>query len=229
VRIGEGHKSHRGGWLRASVLGANDGIVSTASLVIGVAAADASRAIVFTAGLAGLVGGALSMAVGEYVSVSTQRDAELADLRLERTHLARDPIGELEELTQIYVQRGISPEVAREVAVELTARDELAAHARDELHISPETMARPVQASLASAGAFALGASLPLVTVLAVPTSARVVATVVVALLALAALGTIGARLGGAPVPRALLRTLIGSGLAMALTFAIGYVFGVTT
>jgi len=224
----EAHRSHRGGWLRAGVLGANDGIVSIASLVVGVAGSGASTAAVATAGVAGLVGGALSMAVGEYVSVSSQRDAEQADLRAEEAALLANPHGELEELTAVFMARGISRELAREVAIELTASDELAAHAREELGISPDELARPVQAAVVSACAFAIGAIIPVVTVLAMPLGARVVATIVAALVCLGVLGYAGARLGGAPPRRAIIRTLVGSGAAMGLTFAIGYVFGVS-
>ncbi|MFZ4584927.1 MAG: VIT1/CCC1 transporter family protein [Acidimicrobiia bacterium] len=225
----ETHRSHRGGWLRAAVLGANDGIVSIASLVVGVAGSGAGRSAVATAGVAGLVGGALSMAVGEYVSVSSQRDAEEADLRAEEASLLANPALELEELTAAFMARGISRELSREVAVELTAKDELAAHAREELGISPDQLARPLQAGVVSAAAFSVGAIVPVATVLLAPFSARVVATIVAALICLAVLGYVGARLGGAPPRRAMIRVLVGSGAAMGLTFAIGYLFGVST
>lgn len=225
----EMHRSHRGGWLRAAVLGANDGIVSIASLVIGVAAAGSTRGVVATAGFAGLVGGALSMAVGEYVSVSSQRDAEVADLEAEEQSLLRNPHGELEELTAAFVARGISYELAKEVAVELTAKDELAAHAREELGITIDELARPLQAAVVSALAFSLGAVIPVIAVLVAPHSIRVAVTVVAALLCLGVLGYAGARLGGARPARAVVRTLVGSGTAMGITFVIGYLFGVST
>lgn len=222
----EMHLSHRGGWLRAAVLGANDGILSTAGLVLGVAAADASTSAIATAGVAGLVAGALSMAAGEYVSVSSQRDAELADLRLERRELESDPAGELAELTAIYVGRGLSPGLARQVAEELTAGDALAVHARDELGIDEDALARPFQAAWSSAVAFSLGAALPLLAITLAPTSVRIVLTVIVTLVSLGVLGGIGARLGGAPMIRAALRVATWGAVAMALTSAIGALVG---
>lgn len=223
----ERHRSHRGGWLRAAVLGANDGIVSTASLVLGVAAADGSAAAVLTAGVAGLVGGALSMAAGEYVSVSSQRDVEEADLAIEREELRTRPVRELDELTGIYVGKGLAPELAREVAVALTARDALGAHAREELHIDPDGLARPFQAAWSSAVSFAAGASLPLLAVTASPLAMRQVVTVGAATFALALLGGWSARLGGAPVRPAVARVVVGGLLAMGLTMGVGALFGV--
>ena len=222
----ERHLSHRENWLRAAVLGANDGILSTAGLVLGVAAADASVSAIVTAGLAGLVAGALSMAAGEYVSVSSQRDAEMADLRLEERELAADPGGELEELAAIHRARGLSPELAQRVAEELTQRDALLAHARDELGIDEAGMAQPLQAAWSSAVSFALGAAVPLITIAAIPGGARIPATVVVTLAGLAALGAIGARLGGARTRPAALRVAAWGAVAMALTSAIGTLVG---
>lgn len=223
----ERHKSHRAGWLRASVLGANDGTVSTASLVLGVAAADAATGAILTAGLAGLVGGALSMAVGEYVSVSSQRDTERADLARETRELEEEPERELEELTGIYQERGLSRELAHAVAVELSRGDRLAVHAREELGIEEERLARPMQAALSSALSFALGAALPLVVMVASPMRLRMALTLVVAALSLGLLGGLAARLGGAPVPRAVARVIVGGVLAMGLTAALGALFGV--
>ncbi len=222
----EKHFSHRGGWLRAAVLGANDGILSTAGLVLGVAAAGASTSAIATAGVAGLVAGGLSMAAGEYVSVSSQRDAELADLRLEMRELESDPEGELAELAAIYAGRGLSPALALQVAQELTAGDALAVHARDELGIDENALARPLQAAWSSAVAFSLGAAVPLLTITLTPEAARIGLTVAVTLLALAALGGIGARLGGAPMERAALRVAAWGAVAMALTSAIGALVG---
>ncbi len=227
MRPSEGHRIGVGGWLRAAVLGANDGVVSTASLVLGVAAADASTATIATAGLAGLVGGALSMATGEYVSVSSQRDVERADLALERRELAAQPERELDELTGLLAAKGMAADTARQAAVELTERDALAAHAREELGLDPDALARPVQAALVSAAAFALGAALPLAAIVASPAATRMAITLVSALAALAALGSWSARLGGAPIGRAVARLLAGGTLAMGLTAAIGYLFGV--
>ncbi|MGD9694145.1 MAG: VIT family protein [Thermoleophilia bacterium] len=221
----EQHLSHRGGWLRAAVLGANDGILSTAGLVTGVAASGSSLTAIMTAGVAGAAAGALSMAAGEYVSVSSQRDAELADLRLERRELAGDPEGELEELAAIYRGRGLDEALAHEVARELTERDALAAHARDELGIEAGRMARPFQAAWASALSFTAGAALPLAAVTA-PEPARIPATVGVTLVALAALGAVGARLGGAPIRRAAVRVAAWGAAAMAITSAVGVLVG---
>ena len=208
------------------MLGANDGILSTAGLVVGVAAADAALSAILTAGFAGLVAGALSMAAGEYVSVSSQRDAELADLRLERRELEADPEGELAELASIYEARGLSPPLARRVAEELSEGDRLAVHARDELGLDQLAMARPFQAAWTSAVSFAVGASLPLVAIAVTPGGARIPVTVVVTLAALAALGALGARLGGAHEGRAALRVAIWGAVAMALTIAIGALVG---
>jgi VIT1/CCC1 family predicted Fe2+/Mn2+ transporter len=222
----ERHLAHRAGWLRAAVLGANDGIVSIASLVLGVAAAGSGRAAVVTAGVAGLAAGALSMAAGEYVSVSSQRDVEMADLARERRELAEDPDGELAELAGIYRGRGLSPDLAQRVAEELSAGDRLAAHARDELGFDDAYRARPVQALLASALAFGVGAAVPLVAVAAASASLRIGLTVAVTLAALALLGILGARLGGAPTRRAALRVLLGGALAMGATMGIGALVG---
>jgi VIT1/CCC1 family predicted Fe2+/Mn2+ transporter len=196
----ERHRSERIGWLRAAVLGANDGIVSTASLVVGVAAAEAARQDNLIAGVAGLVAGALSMAAGEYVSVSSQADTEKADLTRERHELATEPQVEEDELTGIYVRRGLELDLARTVARQLTAKGALAAHARDELGLTEELAARPLQAALASAATFAVGAGVPIVTILLAPASAIVLAVSIVSLLCLVALGAVAARIGGAPM-----------------------------
>jgi vacuolar iron transporter family protein len=225
-RQGERHRYGRIGWLRASVLGAGDGIVSTASLLIGVAASDASRSSILVAGIAGLVAGAMSMAVGEFNSVSSQRDTERADIALERREQRTEPERELDELTEIYVRRGLDVGLAREVAVQLHRADPLGAHLRDELGIVEHTRARPVQAASVSAVSFAIAAMLPLLAVIVAPSSARIASIVVVSLVALALLGITGARLGGAPPGRAAVRVLVGSGLAMALTAAIGALVG---
>jgi VIT1/CCC1 family predicted Fe2+/Mn2+ transporter len=222
----EEHLSFRSNWLRAAVLGANDGILSTSSLVLGVAASGAARSAIVTAGIAGLVAGAGSMAAGEYVSVSSQRDTEEADLRLEARELAADPEGELAELTGIYESRGLPPELAAEVAAALSKNDALAAHARDELGLPEDRMARPLQAAGASALSFATGAVLPLLAVGLFGSSVRIVACVVVTLLALAGLGTLGARLGGAPEIPALVRVVFWGAVAMAATSAIGALVG---
>jgi VIT1/CCC1 family predicted Fe2+/Mn2+ transporter len=208
------------------VLGANDGIVSTASLVLGVAAAGASSRTIATAGIAGLAAGALSMAAGEYVSVSSQRDSEEADLRLEERELAGDPSGELRELSGIYERRGLSAELAREVAVALSRRGALAAHARDELGLDEQRRARPLQAAWASALSFSAGAILPLVAIGVSPTSARAAICVAVTFVGLALLGDMGAHLGGAPRLRATLRVLVWGAVAMAVTAGIGAVVG---
>ena len=223
----EKHRAHVGGWLRAAVLGANDGVVSTASLVLGVAAGGTELSAILTAGAAGLVGGALSMAAGEYVSVSSQRDVEQADLAKERRELRTQPELELRELTAIYVAKGLPEALAREVAETLTAEgDALAVHAREELGIDPDELARPVQAAAVSALAFASGASLPLLAIASTPAPLRIGVTLGAALLALAILGGWSARLGGAPVGRALARVLIGGTLAMGLTMALGALVG---
>jgi len=224
----ERHLSHRVGWLRAAVLGANDGITSTAALIVGVAAADASRAGVFTAGVAALVAGAGSMAAGEYGSVSSQRDSELADIDKERMELETMPDRELKELTRIYIDKGLSAPLAHEVAVELSKGDVLAVHMAEELGITHDTLARPLQAATYSALSFAAGAAIPLVAVMAAGSSAaaRVVVTFVVALIALAALGATGARVGGAPFGRATVRMLLLGGMAMAVTALVGKLLG---
>jgi vacuolar iron transporter family protein len=222
------HRSDRAGWLRAAVLGANDGIVSTASLVVGVAAAAASPSAVLLAGLAGLVAGALSMAAGEYVSVSSQRDAERSDIAREARELADDPAFERSELTDIYVRRGLDPALAATVAGQLMAADPLQAHLRDELGLREAGMARPVQAAVVSAFSFAVGAALPLLAVALGPTGIRIAVTMFTALVFLAVLGAVGARLGGAPTGRAALRVTVGGALAMALTALIGRLIGIT-
>jgi len=222
----EVHLSFRANWLRAAVLGANDGILSTSSLVLGVAASGASRSAIVTAGVAGLVAGAGSMAAGEYVSVSSQRDTEDADLRLEARELAEDPEGELAELAAIYEGRGLPSELALEVATTLTEKDALAAHARDELDLTADRRARPLQAAGASALSFATGAILPLLAVGLFGSSVRVVACVVVTLLALVGLGALGARLGGAPEVPAVARVVFWGAVAMAATSAVGSLVG---
>jgi VIT1/CCC1 family predicted Fe2+/Mn2+ transporter len=225
-RSPEIHLSHRSNWLRAAVLGANDGLVSTASLVLGVAAAGTSKTAIVTAGIAGMAAGALSMAAGEYVSVSSQRDSEDADLRLEARELEGDPRGELRELAGIYERRGLTPDLATEVAVALSSGGALAAHARDELGLDEKRRARPLQAAWASALSFSAGAILPLVAIGVSPPSAQGVICVAVTLVALALLGDIGARLGGAPRLPATLRVLAWGAVAMAATAAIGSLVG---
>ncbi len=222
----ETHRSHRIGWLRASVLGANDGIVSTASLVIGVAAAQAGHTEVLTAGVAGLVAGAMSMAAGEYVSVSSQSDTERADLDRERAELEMDPAKELAELASIYVGRGVEPSLARQVAQQLTAKDALGAHGRDELGITEALGARPVQAALSSAATFAIGAAVPLAALAFVPVSLAIPIVAMTSLGSLAGLGATSARLGGAPVLRATARVTFWGALAMGITAVIGAFFG---
>lgn len=220
------HRSHRAGWLRAAVLGANDGIVSTASLILGVAAAEANRGSVLTAGVAGLVAGAMSMAAGEYVSVFSQKDAEEADLDREKQEIDDDPEFELEELTQLYVARGVEVETAESVAAQLMAHDALDAHAREELGIFGRGNARPVQAALASAATFALGAAIPLIALAAVPIERVVPFVAGVSLVALSGLGALGASAGGAPVARAAIRVTLWGAAAMALTTVVGRLFG---
>lgn len=222
----ENHLVARIGWLRAAVLGANDGIVSTASLIVGVAAATATQNDVLIAGVAGLVAGAMSMAAGEYVSVSSQSDTEQADLARERKELKDSPEFELDELTDIYVKRGVDQALARRVAEQLMAKDALMAHARDELGISEITAARPVQAALTSAATFAVGAAMPLLMVVVSPASALVPIVSVASLGFLAFLGAIGAKAGGANVLRATARVTFWGALAMALTASIGAMFG---
>jgi vacuolar iron transporter family protein len=222
----EQHRSSRIGWLRAAVLGANDGIVSTASLIVGVAAATDARHEVLVAGVAGLVAGALSMAAGEYVSVSSQADTEQADLALERQELATQPQEEEQELTGIYMRRGLDAELARTVAQQLMAHDALAAHARDELGLSEQLAARPLQAAAASAATFAIGAALPLLTVLVAPTGRIALMVSAASLLCLAALGAIAARAGGAAATIGALRVAFWGALAMAITASVGRLFG---
>jgi len=222
----EHHLVGRIGWLRAAVLGANDGIVSTASLIVGVAAAAVTQSSVLIAGIAGLVAGAMSMAAGEYVSVSSQSDTEQADLARERKELSDNAEFEFDELTEIYVKRGVDQALARQVAQQLTTKDALAAHARDELGISEATAARPVQAALTSAASFAVGAAMPLLMVVVSPTGALVPIVSGASLLFLALLGAIGARAGGANVLRATARVTFWGALAMALTAGIGKLFG---
>lgn len=220
------HRSHRVGWLRAAVLGANDGIVSTASLILGVAAADTGHAGILTAGVAGLVAGAMSMAAGEYVSVHTQKDTVEADLARERVELDEDPEMELEELTQIYAARGVNIETAERVAEQLMAHDALEAHARDELGIFDAMTANPVQAALASAATFALGGAIPLVVLTVVPAAHLMTSVALVSLFALALLGGLGAKAGGANITTGALRVTIWGAIAMALTSVVGELFG---
>jgi vacuolar iron transporter family protein len=228
MRHAEYHRTHRIGWLRAAVLGANDGIVSTASLIVGVAAAESNRGSILVAGIAGLVAGAMSMAAGEYVSVSSQSDTERADLDREREELATDGEREHAELAAIYVRRGLDAELADQVATQLMAKDALGAHARDELGISDTLSARPVQAALASAATFAVGAAMPLLIVVLVPTSALVWIVSGSSLCFLALLGSLAARAGGSPVLRAAARVTFWGALAMALTAGVGALFGAT-
>ena len=222
----ESHLVSRIGWLRAAVLGANDGIVSTASLIVGVAAASAASSDILIAGVAGLVAGAMSMAAGEYVSVSSQSDTERADLARERAELASQPGFEREELAQIYVKRGLEPKLARKVADQLMAKDALGAHARDELGISEVTAARPVEAALTSAATFAVGAAMPLLMVIVAPPSAIVPVVSIASLAFLALLGAVGARAGGADVIKATWRVTFWGAMAMALTAGIGALVG---
>lgn len=223
----ERHRIGNTGWLRAAVLGANDGVLSTASLILGVATATHSSASILIAGVSGLVAGALSMAAGEFVSVSSQADVEKADLAKERHELATDKDAELRELAGIYHQRGLTRELAMEVAKQLTAKDALAAHARDELGITQETAARPLQAAMASAASFAAGAAIPIVAALLSPIALVVVAVYGISLAALAGLGALGARAGGAPLLPATLRVIFWGVVAMAVTAGIGTLFDV--
>ena len=222
----ESHLVSRIGWLRAAVLGANDGIVSTASLIVGVAAAAVTQNEVLIAGVAGLVAGAMSMAAGEYVSVSSQSDTEQADLARERKELSDSPAFELDELAEVYVKRGVDQVLARQVAQQLMAKDALGAHARDELGISEITTARPVQAAMTSAASFSVGAAMPLLMVVVAPASLLVPIVSAASLGFLAVLGAIGARAGGADVLRATARVTFWGALAMALTAGIGKLFG---
>ncbi len=226
IRHRELHRSERIGWLRAAVLGANDGIVSTASLVVGVAAAAASRHDVLIAGVAGLVAGALSMAAGEYVSVSSQADTEQADLAREKNELATQPRAEEDELTAIYVTRGLDEPLARTVARTFMEKDALAAHARDELGLTEELAARPLQAALASAATFAVGAGVPILTILVVPIGSLVLVVSFISLLCLIALGAVAARAGGASMATGAARVAFWGALAMAATAGVGRLFG---
>ncbi|MDQ6911202.1 MAG: VIT family protein [Actinomycetota bacterium] len=225
----ERHRGQRAGLLRAAVLGADDGIVSVASVIIGVAASGASSGAVLTAGAAALMAGAASMAAGEYVSVSSQRDTERADLDQERIELSTDPEGEVAELAGLYRQRGLPTELADEVARALMVNDALAAHARDELGLDEEALARPVQAAISSAGSFTLGALLPIAALVLAPSSARTIAVIVTGLVALVGLGVTSALAGGAPVLRAAFRVGIGGAVAMAVTAGVGRLVGGTT
>jgi vacuolar iron transporter family protein len=229
ARHREKHKTHRTGWLRAAVLGANDGIVSTASLVLGVAAAGATSQGILVAGVAGLVAGAMSMAAGEYVSVSSQADTERADLARESRELAANPDQEHAELAAIYVKRGLDTTLAANVAAQLMQHDALGAHGRDELGISDTLAARPLQAALASAGAFAVGAALPLLLVLVFPVTALMWGVAGSSLLSLALLGVLAARAGGAPVIASVMRVTFWGALAMALTAGVGALLGGVT
>lgn len=222
----EPHRSNRSGWLRAAVLGANDGVVSTACLIVGVAGAGASATAVRTAGIAGLAAGALSMAVGEYVSVASQRDIEQADLRIERQALEDHPVAELRELAQIWEHRGLEPSLAMRVAEQLTADDALAAHARDELGLTAETAAQPVQAAATSAVAFTVGALVPLLTFLVAPGTGRSAVVFGSAMIALVGLGAVAALLGAARRIRAMARVGIGGAAAMGITVLIGELTG---
>lgn len=227
MRKKEKHYANRVGWLRAAVLGANDGIVSTASLVLGVAAADAGASGVMVAGVAGLVAGAMSMAAGEYVSVSSQADTESADLAREKQELIDEPEYEHEELAAIYVERGLAPELATEVAVQLMDYDALSAHARDELGITDTVAANPIQAAVTSALTFSVGAALPLIVVLLAPESYLMWDVAGSSLVFLALLGVLSAKAGGASVLKAAIRVTFWGGLAMALTAGVGSLFGV--
>jgi len=225
---GEIHRSQRAGWLRAAVLGADDAIVSTASLMIGVAASDASKQSILISGIAGLFAGAMSMAAGEFVSVSSQRDAERADIELERYELEKQPRAELDELTLIYVQRGLDKELARRVAEQLSARDRLGAHLRDELGIDPHALARPLQAAWISALSFGSFATVPIVALIVAPVNLRIATIAGLSLASLGALGALGARLGGARMLPAALRVCVGGSLAMAVTAGIGKILGIS-
>lgn len=226
VKHDEGHLSHRIGLLRAMVLGANDGIISTACLILGVAAADATRNTIITAGVAGLVAGAASMAIGEYVSVSSQRDAEQADIAKETWELEHTPEHELDELTAIYKGKGLTQELARAVAVQLTKEDALKVHMAEELGITNLSLARPVQASVSSAGSFSVGAAIPLIAVALASSSQRIATTIVVAVFALIALGVSSAIAGGAHPLRPTFRVVFGGSVAMAFTMVVGRLVG---
>lgn len=226
VRHRERHRTERIGWLRATVLGANDGIISTASLLLGVSTAGATYSEVLVAGVAGLVAGAMSMAAGEYVSVQSQADIEEADLALERTELISDPSGEHKELAGLYVERGLDPPLAKQVAGQLMAHDAIGAHARDELGISENLRARPIRAALASAGSFAVGAAMPLLTATIVPEATLIPVVSGTSLVSLTLLGGLAARVGGAPMMTGAMRVTLWGALAMSLTAGIGALFG---
>ena len=225
-RNAEHHMTSRLGWLRAAVLGANDGILSTSSLIVGVASAHGSHGNILIAGISGLVAGAMSMAAGEFVSVSSQSDSERADLARESLELASDRAGEAKELASIYVRRGLDTQLALQVAEQLMAHDALGAHARDELGISETTTARPVQAALTSAASFAVGAALPLIAALIVPDSYVIWGVATASLMSLALLGVVGAATGGAPVFNATIRVIFWGALAMMITAGVGTLFG---
>jgi vacuolar iron transporter family protein len=225
---GEKHRSGRIGWLRAAVLGADDALVSTASLMIGVAASSASRGAILVAGVAGLAAGAMSMAVGEYVSVSSQLDAERADIELEKRELAGQPQAELQELALIYVKRGLDEQLAMKVAEQLSAHDRLGAHMLDELRIDHASLARPLQAAWISAATYAFFAMVPITALLMAPAALGIPATAAVSLVSLAAVGAFGGYLGGAPLGRASLRVTLGGALAMGVTAVIGKILGVS-
>ena len=229
MRHSEGHYGHRVGWLRAMVLGANDGIISTAALLLGVAAANSSRNAILTAGMAGLVAGAVSMALGEYVSVSSQRDSERSDIEKEKWELANQADHELEELTAIYQAKGLPAELAAEVAAQLTEHDALAAHLLDELGITQDELAKPFQAAWSSAVSFSIGAAIPLLAAALASASLRIATIIGVTLFALVGLGYIGARAGGAGPGRSIARVVVGGAVAMGITMAVGWAFGAAT
>jgi VIT1/CCC1 family predicted Fe2+/Mn2+ transporter len=229
LRQVERHRSGREAWLRAAVLGSDDAIVSTASLMIGVAASSASKVAILVAGVAGLVAGAMSMAVGEYVSVSSQRDVEQADIGLEKRELATEPQAELQELAMIYVKRGLDEELALQVARQLSAHDRLGAHMRDELGIDQRSRARPLQAAWISALSFAVFSLVPIIALIIAPATLRIAMVAAFSLVSLAALGALGAHLGGAPLGRAALRVTLGGTLAMTVTAMIGRMLGIYT
>jgi len=224
----EQHKSHRANWLRAGVLGVNDGVISVASLMLGVLAANASHSTILTAGIAGLIAGAMSMAVGEYVSVSSQKDSELADMAIERRSLEANPNEELNELAHIYVHRGLDPELAQQVAVQLHAHDAEAAHLRDELGIDRDNLVSPLQASVTSALSFSLGAIVPILAALMFPHHLGAFGIVTLSLVALAVSGAVGAFLGGGHRLKAAFRVFLGGAAAMAITALIGHLVGMT-
>ncbi|MCU9998214.1 VIT family protein [[Pasteurella] aerogenes] len=225
---GEHHLSHRSNWLRASVLGANDGLISTASLMTGMVAAQPEFNTLLLTGISALVGGAISMAAGEYVSVSSQADTEKADMEMERRELAFHPEEELKELTTIYQDRGLTPELAHEVAKQLTAHNALDAHMRDEISISEESFANPLQAAFSSAASFAIGAAIPILVILLLPLNTLLIALIISTLIGLGLLGYISAKLGGAPIRPAVMRILIWGVIAMGVMGIIGKLVGVT-